>query len=381
MVKDIRTTLERLQADAVRRNFLKAVSLKAALSRMGFVQADPIRSPARAQDLILRHRVRDYCAGDLERAYPRLNIEEDVLYAYGFLTRENWRLLHPRDSSGLSDLERKVLDIVGQLGRAHPRELDKHLGRERTLNAWGGYSKATTHALQRLHYRGLLRIVRRDEGIRIYQLNPPMDEHLSPQERLRQIVLLLAKIFAPSPLPSLQKTVQRLRYAAPALDRKSGILGTLLRSGELESDEFDGVRYIWPAGGLTRRPSEGAVRFLAPFDPLVWDRLRFEHLWGWRYRFEAYTPLEKRQLGYYAMPLLWRDAVIGWANVAVKGGKLTAKLGFVEYRPTDAEFSRELDREVELIRDFLGAANQYRVTYAKTPNIRLTHAARQANEG
>ncbi len=64
------------------------------------------------------------------------------------------------------------------------------------------------------------------------------------------------------------------------------------------------------------------VRLLAPFDPVVWDRRRFEMLWGWPYRFEAYTPVTRRKLGYYALPLLWRDRVIGWGNVSVNNGTL-----------------------------------------------------------
>ena len=51
---------------------------------------------------------------------------------------------------------------------------------------------------------------------------------------------------------------------------------------------------------------------------------RFELLWGWVYRFEAYTPASKRKLGYYALPLLWRDRVIGWGNLSVKNGELHA---------------------------------------------------------
>jgi uncharacterized protein YcaQ len=58
-----------------------------AIQRLGFVQADPIRAPARAQDLTLRHRVAGYRAGDLERRYPRLAIEEDFFVNYGFLPR------------------------------------------------------------------------------------------------------------------------------------------------------------------------------------------------------------------------------------------------------------------------------------------------------
>jgi uncharacterized protein YcaQ len=97
------------------------------------------------------------------------------------------------------------------------------------------------------------------------------------------------------------------------------------------------------------------VRLLAPFDPVVWDRRRFELLWGWAYRFEAYTPVSKRTLGYYAQPLLWRDRVIGWGNVSVKDGVLQAQFGYVDARPPrERAFKRELDDEVERMRVFLG---------------------------
>src|SRR5438270_6750505 len=141
-------TLERLRADAIRRSLFPPVSLRRAINELGFVQADPIRSPARAQDLILRHRARDYRAGELERRYRSLDIEEDVLYAYGFLPRENWRLLHPRNTAALSKLERRVFDLVTSHSQIHPRDLEATLGRKREVNAWGGYSKQTTRALE-----------------------------------------------------------------------------------------------------------------------------------------------------------------------------------------------------------------------------------------
>src|SRR5436189_5486839 len=89
-------TLDALRRFAVARSLFKSTTLKRALDRLGFVQADPIRAPARAQDLILRHRVKDYRAGDLERLYPRLGIEEDFFVVYGFLTRSIQALMHPR---------------------------------------------------------------------------------------------------------------------------------------------------------------------------------------------------------------------------------------------------------------------------------------------
>jgi uncharacterized protein YcaQ len=117
----------------------------------------------------------------------------------------------------------------------------------------------------------------------------------------------------------------------------------------------DEVDWYWPPEEpAARRPPQDTVRLLAPFDPVVWDRARFELLLGWAYRFEAYTPAHKRKLGYYALPLLWRDHVIGWGNVIVKNGELRSEFGYVESPPHDLAFKRELGAELDRMRVFLG---------------------------
>ena len=83
---------------ALARSLFAPTTLGKAIARLGFVQADPIRAPARAQDLTLRHRVEGYRAGDLERRYPRLAIEEDFFVNYGFLPRATQALMHPRSA-------------------------------------------------------------------------------------------------------------------------------------------------------------------------------------------------------------------------------------------------------------------------------------------
>jgi uncharacterized protein YcaQ len=93
---------------------------------------------------------------------------------------------------------------------------------------------------------------------------------------------------------------------------------------------------------------------VAPFDPVVWDRRRFERFWKWPYRFEAYTPAAKRKLGYYALPLLWRDRVIGWGNLSVKDEALQVDIGYVASRPPrDRAFRTALDVELAAMRSFL----------------------------
>ncbi|MGH9642570.1 MAG: DNA glycosylase AlkZ-like family protein [Terriglobales bacterium] len=342
----MKVTLDDLRHHAIATSLFPATSLRRAIARLGFVQADPIRSPARAQDLILRHRVIDYRAGDLDRNYVSLDLEEDFLYAYGFMPQSTWRLLHPRGQRRLSKVEQRILDIVSQSKRLHPRELESELGKRREINAWGGYSKATTHSLQRLHYLGLIRIVGRENGVRVYGRTVAAHEPHDPAERLRRLVLTIAKLLAPAPESSLQATLRHLGRAAPHLTGRIGAVKRLLQAGDLQSAEVEGVRYVWPTARLVRQQPEDAVRFLAPFDPLVWDRQRFELFWKWPYRFEAYTPPPKRKLGYYAMPMLWRADVVGWVNISVRAGKMIVDPGFTKPEiPVEKEFQSAFDAE------------------------------------
>jgi uncharacterized protein YcaQ len=332
-------------------------------------------------------------------------MEEGTLYAYGFVPHAVWRLRqHSCDPSTLAELEQKVLEVVRGSGPLHPKELGAELGREQVTNAWGGRSQATTRALESLHWHGLLRVARREKNVRLYEAAPLPDQSLPRRERYRKLMLTEANILAPvmeSTLDSVASGLGRISFpdVVPRRGVARDIMRELIQEGALQQRTVGGVSYVWPAPGVLSdigirsdigighdvsmeggTPSDEAprrVRFLAPFDPLVWDRERFAFLWGWDYRFEAYTPAEKRVRGYYAMPLLWGDRVIGWANVSitrgVKGkatkggsakgdiakgdktsGKLNVELGFVEKAPRERAFRSEVDAEIARMEAFLG---------------------------
>ena len=342
---------------AIAHTLFPATGLPRAVGRLGFVQADPIRAPARAQDLILRHRVEGYRAGDLDRAYPQLEVEEDLLYAYGFMPRAVSDRLHPRGDRELGELEQKVLAAIHESGPTHPAALAAQLGGERVVNAWGGYSKATKAALERLHYRGLLRVARRDNGIRVYEPAPPRPAPDPHDQRLARLLVVVADVLAPVAEPTLRTLaalLQRRLTGMPGHREARRVLAGLLERGELQADAFGAVNYLSPVPGTEPADPPDRVRFLAPFDPLVWDRRRFEHLWGWPYRFEAYTPPARRIRGYYALPVLWRDQVVGWANAAVTDRQLRVELGFAGRRPGTAAFKRQANAEAKRLATFLG---------------------------
>ena len=364
-------TIDALRRFVVARNFPAPTTLRRALERMGFVQADPIRAPARAQDLILRLRVNNYRVGDLDRNYSKLDIEEDFFINYGYVTRAVQSLMHPRSEARVPAddigrawpaLQRKqaklLLSFVRERGVVHPREVDEYFSHGKVTNYWGGSSNATTHLLDAMHYRGLLRVVRREKGIRLYSAHqhpvPPNGVRVS-HERMDALADVVVRIYAPLPTSSLSFYLRRLRYAAPQWKDEVG--GAIERARErLSVAVVDGVSWYFPKedeGLLANAEIDDTVRLLAPFDPLVHDRKRFELLWSWVYRFEAYTPVAKRKLGYYAMPMLWRNQVIGWANLNMRDGQLNAEFGYVNSKPRSGAFTRELDKEMHRMRGFL----------------------------
>jgi uncharacterized protein len=350
--------LEQLRALAVDQNFSSQLPLREAIEQLGFVQADPIRSPARAQDLILRQRVAGYQAGDLEAGYSALELEEDFLYAYGFMPRDStWRFLHPRKALRLTVADRRVLDLVQKLGEAHPSQVAAQLGRKQAVNAWGGLSSATTRTLHHLHWHGLLRVSRREGGTRVYMPFRAPEQPASPTpERVQRIVMRVANIFAPIPEASFRQVQSLLTYCHLSRAQTNPALAALLKRGELVKIRSGEIDYLVPADAMART-SAGAptrVRMVAPFDPLVWDRRRFEHLWGWTYRFEAYTPAPKRQYGYYAMPLLWRDQIIGWVNAKVNAGAVSIEPGYVAGKPPQgSEYRHALEEETTSLANWL----------------------------
>lgn len=339
---------------------------------MGFIQADPIRAPARAQDLILRQRVKNYHAGDLERRYDTLDIEEDFFVIYGFVTKSLHALMHPRsDSRAAADnlplpwpaanrmRAQLLFEFVSERGEVHPREVDQHFAHGKVENFWGGSSNATTHLLQEMHYRGLLRVVRREKGIRVYATRESGAAVIDADERRERIDALVdvaVKLYAPLPASSLASMVSRLRYAVPQWQRE---LKTALQRAKdrLMHAQVDEIDWYWAKRirCVVRFETHPRIGCACWRHSIRWCAivLASRCCGGWEYRFEAYTPAAKRKLGYYALPLLWRDRVLGWANLSVKDGQLLSEFGYVKSPPGDRAFKRELAEELDRMRAFL----------------------------
>jgi uncharacterized protein len=358
------TSIRALRTHAIRRSLFAPTDLLGAIEALGFVQLDPIRAPARAADLILRHRVAGYRTGDLDRTYPELPVTEDYVHVYGVMPVTVQRMLHPRGEHKVWRIERehpklsaRIVAHVRVHGATHPRDLAHVLGKTRVVNDWGGQSAATTRMLDAMQYRGMLRVVRREGGVRVYDLAPAFPRPRAAAARADAILALLLRLYAPLPDVCFRQLARSVTKSSLPPEVREPALDRMLKGRKLRRIDADGARFVMPGDEPLRTETEDRVRLLAPFDPVVWDRRRFAHLWGWEYRFEAYTPPSRRKLGYYALPMLWRDDVIGWANAASKNGVLRVATGFMKARPRGAPFRRALETEAAALAKALGATD------------------------
>ena len=355
-------SLADLRAYAVARSLRPAASIADAIAALGFLQLDPIRAPARAADLILRARVPAYRVGDLDRDYPALPLAEDYFHVYGVVPEPTLRLLHPRPARWRRHVEREHPRLAGRLlahvhetGEAHPRDVAARFGRGSVVNGWGGQSSATTRVLEALHHRGQLRVARRVNGIKVYAPARASGEPLPAPARARAMLMLLLGLYAPLPEASLRELARMVTETSLPPLARARAFAALLRDDAVASTVIDGVRWLWPANETPAGDAPARALLLAPFDPVVWDRRRFAAFWGWDYRFEAYTPPAKRCFGYYALPLLWRDRVVGWANASLRAGTLAVEVGYAGTAPRERGFTRALAADVARLGEALDA--------------------------
>ena len=342
------------------RSLFPPTTLANALDRFGFVQADPIRSPARAQDLTLRPRVTNYHAGDLETHYATLPIEEDFFINYGFVTqapavpdasalvgvadrrqqaREGDPRVRARARHGAPARSRRAL-------RARPR--DELLGRlvERD------HAHARADALQGHVARGAPRS--RHSHLRGAAARP-RSHRRGREARAISIGSSMPSSASTRPCPP---RASRSSSAACAMRRRTGTPRSRApfsaRSSVWRMRSSTDTRGIGPrtnrcpitrstACGFSRRSIrwcgiDGASKCCGT-GPIDSKRTR--------------RP-PKRKHGYYALPLIWRNRVIGWANVGSRNETIDAQFGYVSGRaPRDRGFKSALDAEVEAMRTFL----------------------------
>jgi uncharacterized protein len=256
--------------------------------RLGFLQMDPISTVAPPQYLVLWSRLGRYDRAELDRLlwkekklfewdafiYPIEDlplIRARMREPWGNRKRDLWAKEFMKEQAGL---RRYVLRELERRGPMPSRELEHRSARAEEQYVWWGTRAHLTWMLELLALRGRIAVAGRQTGQRLWDLA----ERWYPETET-------------VPAAEARRLLQEKRFRA---------LGVRLERGRLAAhpDAKDG-------------PVGNRVTFLSPFDRLIHDRARAEALWDFYYRIEIYVPKAKREYGYYVLPILRGDRLIG----------------------------------------------------------------------
>jgi uncharacterized protein len=270
-----------------------------------------------------------------------------------------------------------VLDVVRERGPVTAGEIAA--AEERSKEHWGWNWSDEKTALEFLFWTGRVTTASRRNFERVYDVT----ERVVPQRVLdlptpteaeahRRLLLRAAQACGVGTLGDLADYF-RLRnpQARPRV-------AELVEAGELEEVTVEGWRqpaYMLPGVKLPRRA--GAQALLVPFDPLVWERDRTERLFGFHYRIEIYVPAAKRVHGYYVLPFLLGDALVGRVDLKSDraGRRLLVQAAYAEPDAPD-ETAAALAVELRGLAAWLGLAD---VTVARRGDLAPALAAALKN--
>jgi uncharacterized protein len=305
-------------------------SVLAVIDRLALLQFDPLEVPgARNHDLVLHARIdgyrREWCEGWLYGNTRRL-IE---LYNKGLnlvplaelpFYRLTWERNAPRYEGGILREQAAVAEaILARITAEGPLSTAAFSDHSHAVDWWWAPTRAARAVLEALFVSGRLGIARREGNRRYYDLierlvPAELLARREPEEAAMRHRLLSRYRAAGLTMPNAQAEV--MYGAGTAADRRRQT-AELVDAGALLAVDVEGLRgtrYIVSAELPlleSAEPLPTEISFIAPLDPLLWDRRQLRDLWGFEYLWEVYVPEARRRWGYYVLPILFGDRFVG----------------------------------------------------------------------
>jgi hypothetical protein len=400
MAEPLQISAEHARRFLVRRHLLhpprslpaEATSVLRVVERLGSLQFDPLEVPgARNHDLVLHARIagyrREWCDQWLygppeERRL--IELYNKMLSIVPIAELPHYRITWTRVESQYRDgilreqapVVEAVLERIQADGALSSAAFRQH---GHAVDWWWAPTPAARAVMEALFVSGRLGIARRDGNRRYYDLI----ERLVPAELLarseteedamRHRLLSRYRAVGLTPASGQPEVMYGTGSAADRRRRTDELVdeGVLL---PIRVDGLKAMQYMLaeeePILDEAAYPATDApgVALIAPLDPLVWDRRKLRELWDFDYLWEVYTPAAKRRWGYYVLPILFGDRLVGRIEPRFERASPDLRILGIwfepDFRPMEASgFLAAFRDAVEAYRSFIGAR---RVTWPRT---------------
>jgi uncharacterized protein YcaQ len=336
--------------------------------RLACVQLDSISTVERSHRIALGTRIGAYPPDGVSRLLRGGRLIEYWAHEACLLPASDWPLFRPAMESGgrrwygevdrtHPHLREHVLEEIRARGPLGSRHFD---GAARQGEMWGW--KPAKRMLELLWNHGDLVVAGRQGFQRLYDLPERvlapeiLGAEIPPeQDRLRELSLRAVRARG---VLTERGIVEHWRLAG-GVARVRGAVESLVAEGALERVVVadGGAPVVVPAGTELDRPQPSAAVLLSPFDNLLWDRPFARRALGFDHLIEVFKPAPERRYGYYVLPLLWRDRIVGRADLKSERstGQLVVKAFHREdgVRPSRA-LEDALDRALDRLRRVIG---------------------------
>lgn len=341
--------------------------LRRVLDRMGLIQIDSVNVLVRSQELPLFARLGPHPRTLIPDATAAGELFEYWVHEASHLPTEHhhlhrWQMARDHKWSRYWDLHHRrpgyVDDVLRRIEREGPVAAGDLSERVEKKGPWWDWDDAKV-ALEHLFWKGAVAAVRRPgDFARLYDLaERVIPRHVldrptpSEPEARKALLLMAARHHGVATLTDLTD------YHRQKNEPCRPLVAELVEEGLLREVKVEGwakPAYLHPEARLPRRIE--ACALLSPFDPVCWHRDRNERLFGFHYRIEIYTPAPKRKYGYYVLPVLWGDSLVGRLDLKADRSAATLRVlgAFAEPGAPSGDVVADLAPELQSMAEWLG---------------------------
>lgn len=293
-----------------------------ALEHLGYIQIDTLSMVERAHHHTLWTRIPDFKADDLEDLVEERKVFEYWFHAASYLPMQDFRYVLPqmmtikRGESRYYNADAKVMEyVIDTIRNEGPKRARDFENESHKAGSWWNWKPAKL-ALERLFMQGDLMISGRSGMQKTYDLAERVlpssidTTEPTPLELAEYLVKTNLRAYGFTTL----KQITHLRKGNELKKNVNQVLQTMQEDGVISQVKIEGLSSAFVQNNIFEKTfdlKDSNIRLLSPFDNSIIHRDRIKQIFDFDFRLECYTPKEKRQYGYFCLPILFRDQFIG----------------------------------------------------------------------